>query len=116
MAFWASLPAVSKRLSQLEQRLGVQLLQRTTRRLALTPEGVLYLEGGRPILRQLDELESALGTRQPTLHGRLRINATLGEVLGMGTPVYKQHVVSALDSSLDTTFGVGFGEGFVGDR
>ncbi len=73
-----SLPAVSKRLSQLEQRLGVQLLQRTTRRLSLTPEGVLYLEGGRPILRQLDELESALGTRQPTLHGRLRINATLG--------------------------------------
>lgn len=73
-----SLPAVSKRLSQLEQRLGVQLLQRTTRRLSLTPEGELYLEGGRPILRQLDELESALGTRQPTLHGRLRINATLG--------------------------------------
>jgi len=54
------------------------LLQRTTRRLSLTPEGELYLEGGRPILRQLDELESALGTRQPTLHGRLRINATLG--------------------------------------
>ena len=73
-----SLPAVSKRLSQLEQRLGVQLLQRTTRRLSLTPEGVLYLEGGRPILRQLDELESALGTRQATLQGRLRINATMG--------------------------------------
>jgi DNA-binding transcriptional LysR family regulator len=73
-----SLPAVSKRLSQLEQRLGVQLLQRTTRRLSLTPEGTLYLEGGRPILRQLEELESALNSRQPTLHGRLRINGTLG--------------------------------------
>ncbi|WEK07650.1 MAG: LysR substrate-binding domain-containing protein [Candidatus Pseudomonas colombiensis] len=73
-----SLPAVSKRLSQLEQRLGVQLLQRTTRKLALTPEGALYLEGGRPILRQLEELESALNQRQPTLHGRLRINGTLG--------------------------------------
>ncbi|WP_163014404.1 LysR family transcriptional regulator, partial [Pseudomonas viridiflava] len=55
-----SLPAVSKRLSQLEARLGVQLLQRTTRRLSLTPEGTLYLEGGRPILRQLEELENAL--------------------------------------------------------
>lgn len=73
-----SLPAVSKRLSQLEARLGVQLLQRTTRKLSLTPEGVLYLEGGRPILRQLDELESALNSRQPTLQGRLRINGTLG--------------------------------------
>lgn len=73
-----SLPSVSKRLSQLEARLGVQLLQRTTRRLSLTPEGLLYLEGGRPILRQLEELESALNSRQPTLHGRLRINGTLG--------------------------------------
>ena len=72
-----SLPAVSKRLSQLEQRLGVQL-QRTTRRLSLTPEGEQYLEGGRPILRQLVELESALNRRQPDLKGRLRINATLG--------------------------------------
>ncbi|TBU73191.1 LysR substrate-binding domain-containing protein [Phytopseudomonas daroniae] len=73
-----SLPAVSKRLSQLEARLGVQLLQRTTRRLSLTPEGAQYLEGGRPILRQLEELESALDSRQATLRGRLRINATLG--------------------------------------
>jgi DNA-binding transcriptional LysR family regulator len=46
--------------------------------LSLTPEGALYLEGGRPILRQLEELESALSSRQPTLHGRLRINGTLG--------------------------------------
>lgn len=73
-----SLPAVSKRLSQLEKRLGVQLLQRTTRRLSLTPEGTQYLEGGRPILRQLEELESALNLGQATLQGRLRINGTLG--------------------------------------
>jgi len=73
-----SLAAVSKRLSQLERRLGVQLLQRTTRRLSLTSEGVLYLEGGRPILRQLEELESALSSQQPSLQGLLRINATLG--------------------------------------
>lgn len=73
-----SLPAVSKRLSQLEQRLGVQLLQRTTRRLELTPEGRLYLEGARPILRQLEELESAVSNRQPLLRGRLNINASFG--------------------------------------
>lgn len=73
-----SLPAVSKRLSQLEARLGAQLVQRTTRRLSLTAEGTLYLEGGRPILRQLEELENALDRRHAELHGRLRINATLG--------------------------------------
>ena len=73
-----SLPAVSKRLTLLEQRLGVQLITRTTRRLDLTPEGVLYLEGARPILRQLDELESAVSSRQQDLRGQLRINASFG--------------------------------------
>ncbi len=73
-----SLPAVSKRLTLLEQRLGVQLIRRTTRRLDLTPEGLLYLEGARPILRQLEELESALGNRQPLLRGKLNINASFG--------------------------------------
>ncbi|QVN04022.1 LysR family transcriptional regulator [Pseudomonas rhodesiae] len=73
-----SLPAVSKRLTQLEQRLGVLLVQRTTRRLTLTSEGMLYMESGQPILQQLEELESALSNRQATLRGRLRINGTLG--------------------------------------
>src|SRR3954470_1454716 len=39
-------PAVSKRLAQLERRLGVRLMNRTTRRLSLTPEGELYLANG----------------------------------------------------------------------
>ena len=77
-ALGLSLPAISKRLTLLEQRLGVQLIRRTTRRLELTPEAQLYLEGARPILRQLEELESALGNRQPTLKGKLDINASFG--------------------------------------
>lgn len=73
-----SLAAVSKRLSRLEQRLGVQLVQRTTRRLELTPEGILYLEGSRPIMQALEELESAVSNRQAALRGRLSITASLG--------------------------------------
>ncbi len=119
-----SLPAVSKRLSQLEQRLGVQLVQRTTRRLSLTPEGTLYLNGGRPILRQLEELESALSSRQPTLQGRLRINGTLGfgrrhlaPVVSSFARLHPQleisleltsHPVSLLDDQFD--IGVNMGE------
>jgi LysR family transcriptional activator of dmlA len=73
-----SLPAISKRLTQLEKRLGVQLVKRTTRRLELTPEGTLYLEGARPILNQLAELEDAVSRQSAMLRGSLNINASFG--------------------------------------
>lgn len=73
-----SLSAVSKRLKQLEARLGVELASRTTRRLTLTAEGELYLSRGSMILDELGELEETLGDRQAQLSGRLRINATFG--------------------------------------
>ena len=52
-----STAAVSKRLSQMEARLGVRLLARTTRRVSLTPEGELYLEHARRILAEIDDME-----------------------------------------------------------
>lgn len=73
-----SLPAVSKRLSQLEQRLGVQLLKRTTRRLELTAEGKRYLDGARPLLDQLAELEESVSSQTSVLRGSLNINASFG--------------------------------------
>ncbi|WP_343552278.1 LysR family transcriptional regulator [Pantoea sp.] len=73
-----SLPAVSKRLSQLELRLGVQLLKRTTRRLELTPEGKRYLDGARPLLDQLAELEESVSSQTAVLRGALNINASFG--------------------------------------
>lgn len=73
-----SLSAVSKRLKQLEERLGVELASRTTRRLTLTAEGELYLARGVAILEELGELEETLGDRRTELTGRLRINATFG--------------------------------------
>ncbi|QGZ66845.1 LysR family transcriptional regulator [Paraburkholderia acidisoli] len=71
-------PAVSKRLAQLERRLGVRLMNRTTRRLSLTPEGELYLANGSRILDELSELEQlvARGRGEPT--GMLRVNASFG--------------------------------------
>ncbi|TFZ07136.1 LysR family transcriptional regulator [Ramlibacter henchirensis] len=71
-------PAISKRLSLLEQHLGVRLLRRTTRRMALTAEGEAYLADARRILAEIDALEQRLlgATEQPA--GLLRVNATLG--------------------------------------
>ena len=74
-----SLSAVSKRLKQLEARLGVELAARTTRRLTLTAEGERYLARGALILDELDELENSLGEGgDQALSGRLRVNATFG--------------------------------------
>lgn len=74
-----SLSAVSKRLKQLETRLGVELAARTTRRLTLTAEGERYLARGALILDELDELENSLGEGfDQALSGRLRVNATFG--------------------------------------
>lgn len=71
-------PAVSRRLAALERRLGVRLLNRTTRRLSLTPEGERYLEDGEQILRDIESLERSLSESRSTPRGMLRINAGFG--------------------------------------
>ena len=62
----------------MESRIGVSLVNRTTRRMSLTPEGELYLEHARRILGEIDELEQLLGVSKATPKGLLRVNATLG--------------------------------------
>lgn len=71
-------PAVSRRLAVLEKRLGVRLLNRTTRRLSLTPEGERYLEDGEQILRDIERLERSLSESRDIPRGLLRINAGFG--------------------------------------
>ena len=73
-----STPAVSKRLAQMEGRLGVQLLNRTTRRVGLTPEGETYLAHARRILADIDDMEQFVSSAAAEPRGLLRVNATLG--------------------------------------
>lgn len=70
-------PALSKRLAQLEQRLGVQLIQRTTRRMNPTHEGQLYYEQASRLFAEFNALEQEIMTRGTELVGVLRINAPL---------------------------------------
>ncbi|HXZ10312.1 MAG TPA: LysR family transcriptional regulator [Paraburkholderia sp.] len=70
--------AVSKHLTQMEHRAGVPLVNRTTRRMMLTPEGELYLAHARRILDEIDELAELLGSAKKNPKGLLRVNATLG--------------------------------------
>src|SRR3982750_1382600 len=67
-------PAVSKHLSQMEQRLGVPLVNRTTRRMSLTPEGELYLEHARRVLGEMRGMEELLRGAQGAPPGGPRVN------------------------------------------
>lgn len=71
-------PAVSKRLAQLEQRLGVRLLNRTTRSISLTAEGELYLVNAQRILGEIEEMEQQVSSSRAEPRGLLRVNAPLG--------------------------------------
>jgi len=66
-------PAVSKLVAQLEERLGVKLLVRTTRGLTATEAGLNYYERARRSIEEADEAESAARGAGSDLTGRLRI-------------------------------------------
>ncbi len=70
--------AVSRRLVRLEDRLGVRLMNRTTRRVSLTGEGKLYYSKAVRLLGEIEELENSLRSGQEKPSGLLRINATFG--------------------------------------
>lgn len=70
--------AVSKRLAIIEGRIGVALVNRTTRRMSLTPEGDAVVERARLILADMEELDQMLSQSQSVPKGLLRVNATLG--------------------------------------
>lgn len=70
--------AVSKRLAQIESRLRLTLVNRTTRRMSLTPEGEIYLDRARKILSELEDMEHELSGATSTPRGLVRVNATLG--------------------------------------
>ncbi|MGI9202369.1 MAG: LysR family transcriptional regulator [Woeseiaceae bacterium] len=69
----ANKSAVSRRVSALEERLGAQLLKRTTRTLNLTETGRSFYERSARLLADLDEAESAVAQEQGELRGRLKI-------------------------------------------
>jgi DNA-binding transcriptional LysR family regulator len=73
-------PAVSAQIRRLESELGTTLLERTTRRVALTHAGELFLARTRRVLAQLDAARGDLAELSAVLRGQVRIGAT--QVLG----------------------------------
>lgn len=70
-----SATAASRAIAELEARVGVLLLRRTTRSVVLTPEGAAYLEHCRAALDLLDDGERALRGETASPRGKLRLTA-----------------------------------------
>jgi DNA-binding transcriptional LysR family regulator len=69
---------VTRLIAALEQRLGARLLQRTTRKVALTDVGTRYLERARAILGDVEEAEAAVEGERTKPSGRLVVSAPVG--------------------------------------
>ncbi|MEZ5538153.1 MAG: LysR family transcriptional regulator [Thiolinea sp.] len=66
--------AVSRHIADLEARLGVRLLHRTTRRLSLTEEGAVFDSRCRELLSGVEEAEAEINSRSDVARGLLRVN------------------------------------------
>ncbi|MBU6436504.1 MAG: LysR family transcriptional regulator, partial [Betaproteobacteria bacterium] len=69
---------IGRRLDSLEERLGVKLLVRTTRRITLTHEGTAYLEDCQRILRELGDAEASVAAGGVKAAGHVRVTAPAG--------------------------------------
>jgi DNA-binding transcriptional LysR family regulator len=79
--------AVSKLVTRLEARLGVRLLQRTTRALSLTAEGEAFYAAARRIVGEIAALEAEMTDQRGTPHGLLRVTTSLAFSTHLLAPV-----------------------------
>jgi DNA-binding transcriptional LysR family regulator len=95
----------TKHLDALEHRLGVRLLHRTTRALALTENGRRYLESAERILAEWDEAEAVVSAERLEVSGTLRVNAPLSfgfrEIAPLMPAFAGQHPLLTVDLGLN---------------
>ena len=96
--------AVSRYVGELEARLGVRLLQRTTRRLSLTDEGQAFYARSKELLASLEDAEVEITARSARASGLLRINAPYSFGIGHLAPLWgdfhAQHPQVTIDLTL----------------
>lgn len=95
---------VSKLVGRIERRMGVRLLERSTRRLSLTAEGQIYYERGLALLAELDDLESAVSCGAISTRGTIRVNMSVAFAAVMLEPLlpafWEAHPHIAIDLSI----------------
>ncbi len=117
-------PAVaSNRIKELEKRLGVRLLNRTTRQLMPTEHGRVFYEGAKRILESVEEAEAAVSVISGQPRGTIRVTAPLGigrRLIASGIPEFRDrypeievrlrlsdHNVDILREGIDVAFKLG---------
>lgn len=79
--------ALSRQIRELEDELGVQLFERTTRRVALTPAGEAFYETAKSIVSEFDEVVTIVRRMNRALSGRLRLGFCPGAALELTVPI-----------------------------
>jgi DNA-binding transcriptional LysR family regulator len=95
--------AVSKLITRLEDRLGVRLLHRTTRRLSLTPEGETYHQRARDILAAIEDAEAEVSRAGQRPRGRLRVNCVPAFALHQLVPTLPDFIARYPEIELELT-------------
>jgi len=95
----------TKHMVALEDRLGVKLLHRTTRKVTLTEAGRRYLEGTERILGELEEADAAASAERVEVTGTLRVNAPVSfgvrEIAPLLATFSRTHPALAVDLGLN---------------
>jgi len=78
--------SVSRQIQALENLLGTQLLHRTTRRVSLTQDGMVYYERAKDLLANLDELDGLFQSDPKSISGRLRVDMPVGVARNLVIP------------------------------
>ncbi|WP_176599030.1 LysR family transcriptional regulator [Sphingobium sp. 15-1] len=86
-------PAVTQRLRALEAKVGVKLIDRTSRGLSLTDEGELVASEGATIIGAIDDLSERLASRTSQARGHLRVAAPYGFGRRHVAPIVQQFAV-----------------------
>ena len=99
---------VSRKVSELETRLGVNLIKRTTRKLNLSEQGLRFYESCGPHLQGLDEAEAGLTNARAELEGVLRVTAPValgrGEFLDFISGFSKKYPMLQIDLTITNQF------------
>ncbi|NVK25132.1 MAG: LysR family transcriptional regulator [Gammaproteobacteria bacterium] len=92
---------ISKEISKLEARLGVRLLNRTTRKLSLTPEGQLYFQRCKQIIEDTEALENQVSGHQVKPQGTLKISCPISFGRSHVQPILAEFLARYPEINLD---------------